>query len=33
MELEPQDEDEVYEMQFGNYFENIKAKTGNPFDI
>ena len=33
LELETQDEDEVYEMQFGKYFQTIKSKTGNPFDI
>jgi len=33
LELETQDEDEVYEMQFGNYLEKVKAKTGNPFAI
>ncbi len=33
LELETQNEDEVYDMQFGNYLEKIKAKTGNPFDI
>ena len=33
LELETQDEDEVYEMQFGNYLEKIKAQAGNPFDI
>jgi len=30
---ETQDEDEVYEMQFGRYLEQIKSKAGSPFDI
>ncbi len=33
IELETQDEDEVYEMQFGKYLERIKSKAGNPFDL
>ena len=33
LELETQDEDEVYEMQFGKYLSNVKAKAGSPFDI
>ena len=33
LELETQDEDQVYEMQFGNYLADIKAKAGSPFDI
>ena len=33
LELETQNEDEVYESQFGNYLEKVKAKSGNPFDI
>ena len=33
LELETQNEDEVYEMQFGNYLEKVKAKSGNPFEI
>ena len=32
-ELETQDEDEVYELQFGRYLGSVKNKTGNPFDI
>ncbi len=33
LELETQDEDEVYEMQFGNYFGQVKSQPGSPFDI
>jgi len=33
LELETQDEDEVYEMQFGKYLGKVKAKAGSPFDI
>jgi len=33
LELETQDEDEVYEIQFGKYLGKVKAQTGNPFDI
>ena len=33
LELETQDEDEVYEMQFGKYLGQVKAKSGSPFDI
>ena len=33
LELETQNEDEVYEMQFGTYLGQVKAKTGNPFEI
>ena len=32
-ELETQDEDEVYELQFGKYLGSIKSKAGNPFEI
>ena len=32
-EMETQDEDEVYELQFGRFLSNIKNKAGNPFDI
>ena len=32
-EMETQDEDEVYELQFGQYLSSIKNKAGNPFDI
>ena len=33
MEAETQDEDEVYEMQFRQFLEKVKAKKGSPFDI
>ena len=33
MEAETQNEDEVYEIQFGKYLENVKAQAGSPFDI
>ncbi len=33
LEAETQDEDEVYEMQFGKYLEKIKSQAGSPFDI
>ena len=33
LEIETQDEDEVYEMQFGKYLEHVKGKAGSPFDI
>ncbi len=33
LELETQNEDEVYEIQFGKYMGNIKSKAGNPFDL
>ena len=33
LEVETQDEDEAYQMQFGNYLGKVNAKTGNPFDI
>ncbi len=33
IEVETQNEDEVYEMQFGKQFGNIKSKAGNPFDM
>jgi ferredoxin len=32
-ELETQEEDEVYELQFGKYLGSIKNQAGNPFDI
>ena len=32
-EIETQEEDEVYEMQFGKYLSSIKQEKGNPFDI
>ena len=31
--VETQDEDEVYDMQFGNYLNEIKSKKGSPFEI
>ena len=31
--VETQNEDEVYELQFGSYLEKIKADQGNPFDL
>ena len=31
--VETQDEDEVYELQFGAYLNSIKNEAGNPFDI
>ena len=33
MEAITQDEDEVYEMQFGKYLFESKGKPGSPFDI
>ncbi len=30
---ETQNEDEVYEMQFGKYLGEVKAKAGSPFDL
>ncbi len=33
LELETQDEDEVYEMQFGKYLEKVKGKQGSPFEL
>ncbi len=33
LEAETQDEDEVYQMQFGKPYEEVKSKAGNPFDI
>ena len=33
LEVETQDEDEVYEMQFGEYLGQAKSKAGNPFDM
>ena len=32
-EMYTQDDDEVYEMQFGKYLGSIKNKAGNPFEI
>ncbi len=31
--METQEEDEVYELQFGKYLSGLKNKAGNPFDI
>ena len=33
LEVETQNEDEVYEMQFGEYLGQVKAQAGNPFDL
>ena len=33
VELETQNEDEVYEMQFGKYLGSVKSQAGSPFDI
>ncbi len=33
LEVETQNEDEVYEMQFGDYLKSTKAQPGSPFDI
>ena len=33
LEVETQDEDEVYEIQFGRFLSGIKKEAGNPFDI
>ena len=33
LEAESQDEDEVYEIQFGKYLGGIKARAGSPFEI
>lgn len=33
LEVETQAEDEVYEIQFGKYLGQVKANTGNPFEI
>ena len=32
IEVETQDEDEVYELQFGRYFGRGKVKVGLPLD-
>jgi ferredoxin len=32
LEVETQDEDEVYELQFGRYFAKGKVRTGLPLD-
>ena len=33
IECETQDEDEVYNAQFGKYFKGLDTQAGNPFDI
>ena len=33
LECVTQDEDEVYEEQFGKYFKGLDTQAGNPFDI
>ncbi len=33
LEAETQSEDEVYELQFGEYLGQVKAKAGTPFEI
>ena len=33
LEVETQDEDEVYEKQFGGQFGNIRSRAGNPFEL
>ncbi|KGG12448.1 soluble (2Fe-2S) ferredoxin [Prochlorococcus sp. MIT 0601] len=33
LEVETQQEDEVYEIQFGKFLENINKEAGNPFDM
>ena len=33
LEVETQDEDEVYELQFGKYLGRVKARAGNPFEL
>ena len=33
LECELQEEDEVYDAQFGKYFRRIDTKAGNPFEI
>jgi len=33
LECETQDEDEVYNAQFGKYFKGLETNAGNPFDI
>ena len=32
-EMETQEEDEVYEMQFGKYLGSLSNQRGNPFEI
>ncbi len=33
LEVETQNEDEVYEMQFGKFLGDVKAQKGNPFEL
>ena len=33
VEVETQNEDEVYEIQFGRYLSDLKKERGNPFEI
>ena len=33
VEAETQDDDEVYEMQFGKFLQKVKSKAGSQFDI
>ena len=33
LEVETQNEDEVYEMQFGKYLQEAKSEAGNPFEL
>ena len=33
LEVETQDEDEVYEKQFGKYLGEVKSHAGSPFDL
>ena len=33
LECETQDEDEVYNSQFGKYFKGLDTQAGNPFNI
>ena len=33
LECVTQEEDEVYEEQFGKYFKGLETQAGNPFEI
>ena len=33
VEVETQDEDEVYQLQFGEHLGNVDSQIGSPFDI
>ena len=33
LEVETQNEDEVYEIQFGKYLGKVEAEAGSPFDL